>query len=115
MKNLLRALKWVVLGLGSLLVVATVAVVVYTNTENFTRWAREEAVTAVNGLIRGTVSVERLEGSVWSRITLYDVALQYEQQEILKIPRLDVSFSLLPLIFGRLETAAIDAAQRRAS
>ena len=115
MKNFMRMIKWLALGLGVLLLLVTVGLAIYTRTENFTVWVREESVSAVNALIRGSVSIERLEGSVWSHITLYNVALQYEESEILKVPRLDVSFSLLPLLWGELKIAAIDAAMPRAS
>src|SRR6188508_771833 len=96
-----RVLKWLLLGLGLLLLVAATALVLYTRSENFTRWAREEAVTAVNNMIRGSVSVERLEGTVWKNVVLYNVALRYENAEIVKVPRLEISFSLWGLLVNR--------------
>ena len=92
MEKLRRILKWLVAGVGALLFLAVVIVAIYTRTENFTRWLREEAITVVNQTIRGTISVDRLEGSVWSRLTLHNVTLRHEQSEILKIPRLEVFF-----------------------
>ena len=96
MRRFLRVMTWLALGFGLLLLLAVIGVTIYTRTERFTRWAREEGVTAVNGLIRGSVSVERLEGSVWRHLVLHNVGLRYEEHEILTVPRLDVSFSLLP-------------------
>jgi autotransporter translocation and assembly factor TamB len=104
-----RVLKWLLLGLGLLLLVAATALVLYTRSENFTRWAREEAVTAVNNMIRGSVSVERLEGTVWKNVVLYNVALRYENAEIVKVPRLEISFSLWGLLVNRLKISQIDA------
>jgi len=115
MKSFLRIVKWLVLGLGFLLLLSAIGIALYTRTENFTRWARQESVAAVNNLIRGAISVERLEGSIWGHLTLYKVVLHYEEQEILQVPRLDVSFSLLPLIWGQVKIAGITAAQPRAS
>jgi autotransporter translocation and assembly factor TamB len=115
MKRLLRVVKWLFLTLGFLLILSAVGISLYTRTENFTRWAREEAVGVVNDLIRGSISVQRLQGSIWSHLTLYEVALRYENQEILQVPRLDVSFSLLPLLWGQVKIAAITAAQPRAT
>ena len=97
MRRFLRVMTWLALGFGFLLLLAVIGVTIYTRTEGFTRWVREEGVTAVNGLIRGSVSVERLEGSVWRHLVLHNVGLRYEEHEILTVPRLDVSFSLLPL------------------
>ena len=115
MKKLWRILKWFAAGVGALLFLAVVIVAIYTRTENFTRWLREEAITVVNQTIRGTISVDRLEGSVWSRLTLYNVTLRDEQSDILKIPRLEVFFSLIPLIWGELKISGIDATEPRAN
>ena len=115
MEKLRRILKWLVAGVGALLFLAVVIVAIYTRTENFTRWLREEAITVVNQTIRGTISVDRLEGSVWSRLTLHNVTLRHEQSEILKIPRLEVFFSLIPLLWGELKIAGIDATEPSAS
>ena len=108
-------ITWLALGFGFLLLLAAIGVTIYTRTEGFTRWVREEGVTAVNGLIRGSVSVERLEGSVWRHLVLHNVGLRYEEHEILTVPRLDVSFSLLPLLWGELRISSIEAAEPRAS
>jgi len=108
-------MTWLALGFGLLLLLAVIGVTIYTRTERFTRWAREEGVTAVNGLIRGSVSVERLEGPVWRHLVLHNVGLRYEEHEILTVPRLDVSFSLLPLLWGELKISSIEAVGPRAS
>ena len=104
-----RILKWLLLGAGLLLILAATGLVLYTRSENFTRWAREEAVTAVNNMIRGSVSVERLEGTVWKNVVLYNVTLRYENAEIVKVPRLEISFSLWGLLVNRLKISQIDA------
>ena len=94
MARLRRILKWLVLGLGLSLVLVVVAAVIYTRSDNFTRWVREQAVSTVNDFIRGSISVDRLEGSVWREITLYNTALSYGGEEIARFPRLSISFSL---------------------
>jgi autotransporter translocation and assembly factor TamB len=109
MAKLRRIIKWLLLGAGLLLLLAMIALVVYTRSDNFTRWVREEAVAAVNNIIRGSISVERLEGTVWKNVVLYNVTLRYENAEVVKIPRLEVSFSLWGLLLNRLKISQIDA------
>ena len=104
-----RLLKWVLLGTGLLLLLAAIALVLYMRSDNFTRWVREEAVMAVNNIIRGSISVERLEGTVWKNIVLHNVTLRYENAEIVKVPRLEVSFSFWGLLLDRLKISQIDA------
>src|SRR5687767_9575277 len=115
MEKFRRIVKWLFLGAGLLLLLVITAVVIYARSEHFTRWLREEAVAAVNNMIRGSISVERLEGSVWRDVTLHNVVLRYEDAEIAEIPRLQVSFSLWRLIWGELQISQIDALKPRAS
>jgi autotransporter translocation and assembly factor TamB len=115
MKKLLRVIIWLASGFIVLLLLAVIGVTIYTRTERFTRWARDEAVAAVNGMIQGSVSVERLEGSVWRHLVLHNLGLRYQDNEILSVPRLEVSFSLLPLIWGELRISSIEADQPRAT
>src|SRR5262245_41430653 len=98
MKNFLRILKWTAVGFGIVLTLALLGVVFYTRTENFERWVKEQSLTAINHSIRGSISAERLSGSVWSKLTFYNVILRYEESEIVEIPRVEISFSLWPLI-----------------
>src|SRR6185436_18892654 len=98
---------------GLLLLLVIIGLLIYARSEHFTRWVREEGVAAVNNMIRGSISVERLEGTVWSNLVLYDVTLRYEAAEIVKLPRLEISFSLLELIRNRLKISQIDALKPR--
>jgi len=109
-----RFTKWFALGLGLLLSLLIIAAAIYVRTENFTRWAREQAVAAINEAIRGNIAVERLEGSLWGDLILHNAVLRYEGDEIVAIPRLRVVFSLWPLIWGRVQIARLDAAEPRA-
>src|SRR5687768_9036090 len=113
MGKLHRTIKWFLLGGAVLLVTLVLGAALYTRTENFQRWVREEGISAVNNSIRGALTVDRLEGSVWRHLTLYGVSLRYEDDEIVQVPRLDVSFSLLPLLWNEVRIAVIDAAQPR--
>ena len=115
MKKILRVILWLGSGFIVLLLLAVIGVTIYTRTERFTRWARDEAVNAANGLIQGSLSVERLEGSVWRHLVLHNVGLRYQDNEILIIPRLEVSFSLLPLIWGELRISSLQVDGPRAN
>lgn len=108
MDRLGRALKWLFVGTGLLLALALIGAALYTRTEQFTRWLRDEGVAAVNDTISGTIGVERLEGSIWRHLTLYDVVLRHENAEVVRIARVDVWFSLFELIWGRLNISRLE-------
>ena len=55
MGRLWQFIKWSVLGLALLVSLLVIAAAIYVRTENFGRWAREQAVAAVNEAIRGTL------------------------------------------------------------
>jgi autotransporter translocation and assembly factor TamB len=114
MQKFWRIIRWSVLGLGVVFLLVVVGLAIYTRTENFQQWVREQAVAAANASIRGTISLERLEGSVWHQLTLHNVELRYEGAELVQVPRLELSFSLLPLMWGQFRVARIDALQPRA-
>lgn len=113
MSKFQRIIKWFLLGGAVLLLILVLGAVLYTRTENFQRWVREEALGAVNDSIHGSLTVDRLEGSVWRHLTLYGVTLRYENDEIVQVPRLDISFSLIPLLWNEIRIAEIDAARPR--
>lgn len=106
-----RYLRWIALGIGLVLLLIAVGLGVYSNTEGFRRLVREQLVAAINSSIRGTVTLERIEGSVWGDLTLHDVRLRYQDFDIVRIARLKLSYALLPLVFGRLQIARAEAAE----
>lgn len=108
-------MKWLAVGLGVLLSLLVIGLAVYARTEHFSLWARAQALQAINESIRGTISFDRLEGSVWGHLTLYDVSLRHAGEEVAALPRVEVAFSLWPLIWGRVQIARLDAVGPRAT
>ncbi|MDP9129858.1 MAG: AsmA family protein, partial [Candidatus Binatota bacterium] len=111
MKMMFRYLRWIALGIGLVLLLIAVGLGVYSNTEGFRRMVREQLVAAINSSIRGAVTLERIEGSVWGDLTLHDVRLRYQNSDIVRIARLKLSYELLPLLFGRLQIDRAEAAE----
>ena len=104
-------LKWIALGAGLLFLLLAIALGVYTNTEHFRRLVQDQLVAAINGSIRGSISLDRIEGSIWGSITLHDVRLRYQESDILRIPQLKLAYALLPLLRGQLKIARAEATQ----
>jgi len=108
---MLRYLRWFALGIGLLVLLLAVGLGVYTNTEAFRVLVREQVVAAINSSIRGAVTLERIEGSIWGDITLHDVRLRYQETNIVVVPRLKLSYALLPLLRGELRISRADATE----
>ena len=106
---MLRYLRWIALGVGLVVVLLAVGLGVYSNTDAFRRLVREQLIASINSSIRGAVTLERIEGSIWGDITLHDVRLRYEESDIVRVPRLKLSYALLPLLRGHLQIARAEA------
>jgi hypothetical protein len=102
MSRLLTILYRIAVTLGFLLLVLIIAAAVITHTDRFREFVREKLVTAVNDTIVGSISVGRIDGSIWGNVILHDVVVRHEGAEILEVPELTISYSLLPLLWGRL-------------
>src|SRR5207247_5248515 len=94
-----------------LLVLGVAVLAFYTHTYGFRDFVRQKLVTVINDSVRGKISVARLDGSVWGSLTLIDVRLADNENEIARIPRLKVNYALLPLIWGRIQVFRLEVTQ----
>jgi len=115
MTIILRLLRWVTRGLVLLFVLGVVGLVVYTHTDGFREFARQKLLALANDSIRGKISIAKLEGSVWGNITFIDVMVADKGAEIVRIPRLRMDYSLVPLLWGRIQILRLEAFQPRIS
>jgi autotransporter translocation and assembly factor TamB len=111
MKKVWQVLRWVELGFFFLAVLAIAGLAVYTHTDDFRDFVRQQLLAAINDSIRGKISVARLDGSVWGSVTLVDVRLVDKESEISRIPRLKVNYSVLPLLWGKIQIFRLVATQ----
>ena len=102
MNRLLAILYRIALSLGFLLLVLIIAAAILTHTDRFREFARDKLVTAINDTIVGSISLGRIDGSIWGNVIVHDVVVRHEGAEILEVPELTISYSLFPLIWGRL-------------
>src|SRR5688572_16152769 len=102
MRRMLAIIRRIGLGLAFLLLILIIGVAAMTHTDRFREFVREQMVVAINDSIAGSISLGRLEGSIWGNAILHDVVVRHEGAEILQLPRLTISYSLFPLIWGRL-------------
>ena len=104
-------LRWVVLGGGVAALLLAIVLGVYSNTDAFRQMVREQLLAAINDEIRGSVTLQRIEGSLWGNVTLHDVRLRYQDVDIARIPQLNLSYALLPLLRGQLQITRADASE----
>ena len=111
MARTFKYLRRIGMAIGLLLVLLAIALGIYSNTEAFRQMVREQLIAALNASIRGSITLERIEGSIWGNVTLHQVRLRYRDADIVQIPQLKLSYALLPLWRGHLQITRADAAQ----
>ncbi len=109
MKKPFRSLRWIGLGVGLLLFLLAIVLGVYANTEHFRRLVREQLVTAINRSIQGSISLDRIQGSIWGSLTLHDVRLRYHDADVVQVPQLKLRYALLPLLWGQFTITRAEA------
>ncbi len=111
MEKFWRICRYLTFGFAFLLVLGVIGVLFYSHTDGFRELVGQKLLTVINDSIRGKISIAKLEGSVLGKLVFVDLRLRDNGLEILKIPRLKINYSLLPLIWGKVEVSGLEAAQ----
>jgi hypothetical protein len=72
--------------------------VAFTQTGWFKNWLRQKAVSQAAQYLNGTLTIERLGGSVWTGVELEGVALHHEGQTAVAMQKLTVRYSIINMI-----------------
>lgn len=108
MKRFFPYVRRVVLILGALLLITGVAVALFVQTERFRELLRDQIVNTLNASVRGEVSIGGIEGSLWNNFVLHDLVVRSQGAEVLRVPRLTASYSLLALLEGRIQVIQVE-------
>ena len=92
-------------SLGGLLIVGTL---LFLQTPQFQKLLHSQIVSTLNTVLPGEISLGGLEGSVWWGLQLTDFVVRYEEEDVVRIPRLTVGYALRPLLKGQVSLTHID-------
>lgn len=71
----------------------------FTQTSTFRDWLREKVVTTVNGSINGKLSIERIDGTVFTALILNNTALVQGRDTLLFAEKIELRTSPLKILF----------------
>src|SRR5271166_3315267 len=108
MRLLWKIIKRVAMGLGALIAIATIAVAVVTNTNWFRDLTRNKVNAILTGTFKGQLAIGRIEGSIWSNLTLDDITLTYHGDRIAHIERLRVAYGILSILHDTIDLTHLD-------
>lgn len=95
----------IVAGLGALLIVGAL---LFLQTAQFQKLLHDRIVSTLNTTLPGEISLGGLEGSVWQGLQLTDLIVRYEEEEVVRVPRLTVGYALRPLLNGQVSLTHVD-------
>lgn len=107
MTTLWKIVRWGALLLGVGLVLLVGGGLLFVQTAQFRTLAREQIVSALNETLTGTISLERIEGTLWGSLILDNISLKHEGATLVHIPRAIARYNLRPLLDGRVEVSQI--------
>ncbi len=95
--------------LASLVVLLLLAVAA-TQTGWFRNWVKGYVTGAANESLNGRLSIESLDGNLYSSLTLTGVALTQGQDTLIYVPRIDVNYDLWEALHHRIaiESVVVD-------
>ena len=84
-------------GIG--IIIALIVLFAVSQTSTFRSWLKDKLLTTVNGSINGHLSIESIDGTIFSSIILNNVSLTQERDTVLTAEKIDVRVSLLEIFF----------------
>jgi translocation and assembly module TamB len=94
-------------GLGVVVLLLTIGVGVYTRTDHFHRWLREQVVSALHSSLNGEVALAGVSGSVWEDLSVHGLSLRQNGVEVISVPQGTVSLHLLPQLLSLLRSFSL--------
>jgi hypothetical protein len=84
-------------GIG--VIAALLMLFAFSQTSTFRDWLREKVVTTVNGSINGELSIESIDGTVFTALILNNTALLQRQDTLLFAEKIELRTSPLKILF----------------
>ena len=98
-----KIVRWGILISSVLLVLLIIGLGLFLQTDQFRSLAREQVVDTLNTTLKGRVSLDRIEGTLWGSLILHNFRLDYADQTLIQVPQLIARYALRPLLDGRLQ------------
>ena len=93
-------------GVG--IITALLMLFAFSQTSTFRDWLREKVVTTVNGSINGELSIERIDGTVFTALILNNTVLKQGQDTLLFAEKIELRTSPLKILFKTIYIRKIE-------
>ncbi|HXG17763.1 MAG TPA: translocation/assembly module TamB domain-containing protein [Methylomirabilota bacterium] len=103
----LRGGAWALASILGVVLLALAVVGVYTHTDHFRRWLRQQILAALRSSLNAEVSLERVSGSPWHELILHNLRIRQNGAETLVVPHSAISVGVLAQAVAYLSSSAI--------
>jgi len=93
-------------GVG--IITALLILFAFSQTSTFRDWLREKVITTVNSSINGELSIEKIDGTVFTALILNNTALVQEQDTLLFAEKIELRTSPLKILFKTIYVRKIE-------
>lgn len=93
---------------GGVVTLLIVGALLFLQTAQFQKLLHSQIVSTLNTALPGEISLGGLEGAVWQGLQLTDLVVRYEEEEVVRIPRLTVGYALRSLLNGQMSLTHVD-------
>jgi hypothetical protein len=93
-------------GVG--IITALLILFAFSQTSTFRDWLREKVVTTVNGSLNGELSIERIDGTIFTALILNNATLLQEQDTLLFSEKIELRTSPLKILFKTIYIRKIE-------
>ncbi|MBI5472238.1 MAG: translocation/assembly module TamB domain-containing protein [Ignavibacteriae bacterium] len=90
----LKAILWT----GGFFLLLVVGIFVFMKTAAFRNLVREQVIAAASESLNGTLQIGSIDGTFYSNIRVLNATIVSNNDTVIALPRLEVAFSLLPLL-----------------
>src|SRR5471032_1601040 len=104
---MVKRLTHVLVLVLTLIVGATAAAVIVSQTAWFKNWLRGYIVREANTYLNGTLSIERLGGNLFFGIEMENIGLSMDGSQVVVVKSLGVDYNVFQLIAGGLSVNSI--------
>jgi translocation and assembly module TamB len=102
MQVALRYLFRAFAGLLVMLGLIVTSLTIYMRTASFNQLLEREVNDLLNGRFRGEVTIGSIQASCIGRVGLSNLAITYQGRELLRVPVVEIGYTLLPLLWHQL-------------
>lgn len=94
-------------GLAVLGLLVLACLGLYTRTDHFRLWLREQTLAALRAALNGAITLDQVEGSVWGELRLRHLSVRHNGVEVLAVPQAAVTVRLLPQLLALFRSSTL--------